>query len=197
MEINHQAIVTELWDKIRNAIDGKIASAAGHLAEVIQVADQKIAEAASHAAAALEAKEGAVEAGGDKAPLEHEHVSADITDTTTQAGTLSDANKVMATNGSGRFVYNRVSTDPNELVNRKFVTDQAALRVPTSDVTTTPEEGKIPRWVDGEHLYVGPNPTDQGHAASKAYVDRVTTKIEVVSSLPTNADLTTVYLVRE
>lgn len=196
MEINHQAIVTELWDKIRNAIDGKIASASGHLAEVIQVADQKISEAAGHAADALKAKQDAEKLAGGE-PAEHKHVSADITDTTTQAGTLSDANKVMATNESGRFVYNRVSTEFNELVNRKFVTDQAALRVPTSDVTTVPEEGKIPRWVDGEHLYVGPNPTDQGHAASKAYVDRATTKIEVVNSLPTVIDLTTVYLVRE
>ena len=116
MEITHQAIVTELWDKIRNAIDGKIASAAGHLAEVIQVADQKIAEAAGHAAAALEAKEGAVEAGGDKANVDHNHESEDIVDATSTAGHVDDADKVLKADSGGRLYYRRIPTEDDEIV---------------------------------------------------------------------------------
>lgn len=130
MEINHQAIVTELWDKIRNAIDGKIASAAGHLAEVIQVADQKISEAAGHAAAALEAKERAEEAGGDKANVDHKHKSTDITDSVATAGSTAVANKLLSTDSSGRFYYRRNSTDPDEVVNLRKLQEEIESNVP-------------------------------------------------------------------
>lgn len=130
MEFNHQAIVTELWDKIRNAIDGKIASAAGHLAEVIQVADQKIAEAARHAADALEAKERAEEAGGDKANVDHKHESEDIVDATSTAGHVDDADKVLKADSGGRFHYRRNSTDPDEVVNLRKLQEEIESNVP-------------------------------------------------------------------
>ncbi len=195
MEINHQAIVTELWDKIRNAIDGKIASAAGHLAEVIQVADQKIAEAAGHAAAALEAKEGAVQAGGDKAPLEHDHASTDITDAVSTAGSESSANKVLKADPSGRFYYNREASADSELVNLKYLQDQDYLSAET--LAQTPEPGKAPAYTSDNHIYVSTLPTDLGHAASKFYVDNRAPEAEFVYSLPSTPDSNKLYYVYE
>lgn len=146
MEFNHQAIVTELWGKIRNAIDGKIASASGHLAEVIQVADQKIAEAARHAADALEAKERAEEAGGDKANVDHQHESKDIVDATSTAGHVDDSNKVLKADSGGRFYYSRDSTDPDEVVNLRKL--QAEIE---SNVPDIPEDA-IP-WIGTRSEY--------------------------------------------
>lgn len=195
MEINHQAIVTELWDKIRNAIDGKIASASGHLAEVIQVADQKIAEAAGHAAAALEAKEGAVQAGGDKAPLEHEHPSSDITDAVSAAGSASSADKVLKADPSGRLYYTRDASTDNELVNLKYLQDQDYLSA--ESLASTPEAGKAPAYTSDNHIYVATLPTDLGHAASKFYVDNRTPEHEFVFELPSNPDPQVLYLIYE
>lgn len=195
MEINHQAIVTELWDKIRNAIDGKIASAAGHLAEVIQVADQKIAEAAGHAAAALEAKEGAVQAGGDKAPLEHDHASTDITDAVHILGTSESADKLVKTDPNGRVFYSRTPTHLSEVVNMGYLSDQDYLDA--SDIATTPSPGKVPAYTNDNHIYIATLPTDLGHAASKFYVDNRAPEAEFVYSLPSNPDSNKLYYVYE
>lgn len=194
MEINHQAIVTELWDKIRNAIDGKIASAAGHLAEVIQVADQKISEAAGHAADALKAKQDAEKLAGGE-PAEHKHVSADITDSVHILGTSESADKLVKTDPNGRVFYFRTPTHLNEVVNMGYLSDQDYLDA--SDIADTPSPGKAPAYTSDNHIYVSTLPTDLGHAASKFYVDNRAPEAEFVYSLPSNPDSNKLYYVYE
>lgn len=123
-------LVAELWTIIKSAIDDKITQASQHLANVIEVADGKISEAAKHAADALKAKEQAEEAGGDKANVDHKHVSSDITDSVFDLGTSESADKLVKTSREGRVFYSRTPTNLNEVVNLQTLKEEIETNVP-------------------------------------------------------------------
>lgn len=196
MELNYTAIIEELWTRIRDKIDDQIASAA----EIVTQAAQHAGNAAASASAAAQSAIDAKDMDDVYALKAHKHTSADITNSVSTIGSSSQANRVLQSDGNGRFYYTRTPTTNNEIANRSYVKDGLDGKVDNSRVESTSTTGTgmiVTRRTNSHNIQVPSSPAQSTDAASRSYVDGKSNDIRYLTSTPSGFASGVIYLIRE
>lgn len=166
------------------------------------------------------ARKGYVDEAITNAPLkQHQHTSADITDSTLYADSTMGAAGRLVSTGDGGWIYSRNNpTHSNHLARKGYVDEKIGevQSAPVKSHTHTSADitdsvayadldmgiaGRLVRTGEGGYLYSRTNPTQGNHLARKGYVDEQVqsvssrvTDIEQDNSVPTHthvsADIT-------
>lgn len=139
-------------------------------------------------------------------PKDHKHTSADITDTTNDAGSSEFGGRVLVPRAKdGKIFYYSDPTEYRELARKGYVDSVGNTKADKSHkhmvadisdlpvIANTPAANSLVQRNPSGNFYVG-TPKWGGEAANKEYVD---SRIQVVSSLPSSPKSDVLYVITE